>query len=76
MIQIFDGDGTIAWSGPDGESPSHHLAAMRTLLGDIVDGGVQRSDVLRKAEELEFVSRKGGTARISHYSAARHCAAI
>jgi len=59
MIQILDGDGTIAWSGPDGESPSHRLAAMRTLLGDIADADVQRSDVLRKAEELEFVSRKG-----------------
>lgn len=58
MIRVLDSEGSTVWSGLADEAPRDH-AAIRALLGDGVDENIHRSEVLRVAEELEFVSRKG-----------------
>lgn len=58
MIQVLNSDGHSYWSSVEGrELPDH--AAIRALLGESVEEKVQRSDVLRAAEGLGFVSRTG-----------------
>lgn len=58
MIRVLDSDGSTVWCGEADKAPRDH-ATISALLGGGIDEKVHRSEVLRMAEELGFVSRKG-----------------